>query len=120
MSLRRNTPEAGGDTAFPCAHVALPAWHALFGSRRPGFRVPARRGNLLLFRNTLTDGSLDPSSLHESHPVTVVGLPAPLHAIAKQCTGNAPCFPLPADMQGVKWAATMWITGHAASAPRVM
>ena len=30
-------------------------------------------GNLLLFSNTFVDGSLDPASLHESQPVSVVG-----------------------------------------------
>ena len=67
--MSRNTPEAGGETAFPCAQAC-----ELFLRRaqRPGLAVTPRSGTMLFFRNTLPDGRLDPASLHESRPVIKV------------------------------------------------
>ena len=91
--------------------------------------MPARRGSLLFFRNTLANGSLDPASLHESLPVIAVSHPATnsvyLHDIDPatlllelqlcRCssTGGCAASAALACVQGIKWAATLWIAGCA-------
>lgn len=70
----RSTPELGGETVFPNASGVPAAGQGWRQHKRGGLSVDARAGSLLLFRNVGDDGLLDRASLHESKPVTQVGL----------------------------------------------
>jgi len=59
------TPDEGGETIFP--HVDI--------------RVPAVKGNAILFWDSLPDGTVDPMSMHGGLPV----------------------------IKGIKWCMTRWI-----------
>jgi hypothetical protein len=127
----RNTPGAGGETAFPCAQALE---QRLRRSQRTGLVVTPRAGTMLFFRNTLPDGSLDPESLHESRRVITVRASGSFCAIGilqsiacrcavwclRGCSGSASSLSVSFILllvQGEKWAATMWIQTTAQAEP---
>jgi len=76
------TPDDGGETVFPNAEGSIQNegdhWSPC---ARKGLAVKAVRGDAVMFYSLKPDGSLDPSSLHESCPA----------------------------LAGEKWSATKWI-----------